>query len=225
MYITFHNLVNSKKSAEYRVVIESFRHTGLTNTAAQTVLCAMPKEATDIDTMTPKGSQKSRTECLVWSLERQAPHGEAGGVQRPRRKDGKAEGQPGQCGDGRRTPTEHLPRDPPPPRAPQHSWALPPHFPLPEATGIRSASGQSPRPLSRRKQMIHFESEEGWKDNKDNCSLSHKRGLRSPCQSGSFCFVEQAQSIGMWPPQGHRKPPNQAVPLYGLLASYSNLLD
>ena len=43
------------------------------------------------------------------------------GVQRPRRKDGKAEGQPGLCGDGRRTPTEHLPRDPPPPRAPQHS--------------------------------------------------------------------------------------------------------
>lgn len=91
MYITFHNLVNSKKSAEYRVVIESFRHTGLTNTAAQTVLCAIPKEATDIDTMTPKGSQKSRTECLVRSLEREAPHGEAGGGQRPRRKDGKAE--------------------------------------------------------------------------------------------------------------------------------------
>ena len=65
MYITLHNLVNSKKSAEYRVVIESFRHTGLTNTAAQTVLCAIPKEATDIDTMTPKGSQKSRTECLI----------------------------------------------------------------------------------------------------------------------------------------------------------------
>lgn len=225
MYITFHNLVNLKKSAEFRVVIESFRHTGLTSTAAQTVHCAMPKEATNIDTMTPKGHQESTTECLVWNLERQAPHGEAGGVQRPRRKDRKAEGQPGQCGDGRRTPTEHLPRDPPPPRAPQHSWARPPHFPLPETTGIRSANGQSPRPLPGRKQMIHFESEAGWKDDKDYYSLSHKWGLRSPCQSGSFCFVEQAQNRGMGPPQGHRKPPNQAVPLYDLLVSYSNLLD
>lgn len=73
--------------------------------------------------------------------------------------------------------------------------------------------------------MIHFESEAGWKDDKDYYSLSHKWGLRSPCQSGSFCFVEQAQNRGMGPPQGHRKSPNQAVPLYDLIVSYSNLLD